>query len=835
MPAVDAGRQGPYYGGTPLQQADVFDVQPLRSILEDRYRLERELGRGGMAQVWLAHDLRHDRPVALKVLRPDLAAAVGAERFLREIHLTARLQHPNILPVLDSGAATGEGGVQLLWYTMPCVEGETLRARLSRERQLPVADALAIVREVADALDCAHQRGIVHRDVKPENILLSGYPPRDRGAVGGWHALLADFGVAKLIAGGGAEASALTSTGLALGTPAYMSPEQAMGDPAVDARTDVYALGCVLYEMLAGEPPYTGPTAQAMVAHRLTDPVPSVRRARESVSPSVEAAVTRALARVPADRFVTAGGFAAALLDRRAGEPAPASRAADGAGRWRRWLLAGALALGLGAGAVWLRPRAPPPDRKPIPLAVLPFRTLGVGGDSGILTVGIPDAIISRLAGVHQLRIRPTSAVLRYQAADPDPQAAARELGVDYVLAGTVQSAADRLRVSVQLLRATDGGALWGAHYDVSRQDLLTLQDSIAERVSGALAVRMNAVEQERLYRRYTDNVAAYEAYLRGRSELARVTEDGTRAGIAAFERALALDSTYALARAGLAMASADMHLRFATGDEVKPWGVRAEREAGRALELDPGLAEAHLARAAVARKADFDWDLTLEETRKALELNPNLDLARYFRAAAFYHLGLMDRAEEELGQVLGVDTQNRSEQLRTTGVVAFLEGRNADAIRNLEATRHLGSRAYTDSYLGQAYFYAGDTLRALQILDSLRPSTSTPASMRSRASRASFSAFRGDRASAERLIGEVVASGYMDHHVAYSLGVAYAQLGRLDDARTWLDRAVTSGFPCYPWYVSDRLLDPFRRDPSGRAFLERLRAQWQAAKARYD
>jgi eukaryotic-like serine/threonine-protein kinase len=800
----------------------VTQVHSLQSILQGRYRFERELGRGGMAQVWIAQDLRHQRPVALKVLRPDIAAAVGADRFLREIRLTARLQHPNILPVLDSGAAIGERGAHLLWYTMPLVEGETLRSRLVRERQLPVSDALAIVREVADALDCAHQHGIVHRDVKPENILL-----------GGGHALLADFGVAKMVAGDWSETGEVTSTGLALGTPAYMSPEQAVGDPSVDARTDVYALGCVLYEMLAGEPPYAGPTPQAIVAHRLSDPVPSVRRLRESVSPTADAALTRALAKVPADRFASAGAFAAAAAQAAVPDATPSP--ARGAGWWRVAAVAGV--LGLIAGALWLRrpTSAAGPDTGPIPLAVLPFKALGITGDSGVLTVGIPDAIITRLAAVHQLRLRPTSAVLRYQSADIDPRAAAQELGVDYVLAGTVQTAADRLRVSVQLLRAADGGALWGAHYDLSRRDLLTLQDSIAERVSGALAVRMNAVEQERLFRRYTDNVAAYEAYLRGRSELARISEDGTRAAVAAFERALALDTTYALARAGLAMASADMHLRFATGAEVQRWGERAERDAARALELDPGLAEAHLARAAVARKADFDWRLTLEETGKALELNPNLDLARYFRAAAFYHLGLLDRADQELSEVQGVDSQNRAEQLRTTGVVAFFHGRNADAVRLLEETRHTSSRAYADSYLGQAYFYGGDTLRAFRILDSLRASTSTPAAMRARSSLASFRAFRGDRASAERLIGEVIGNGYMDHHVAYSLGAAYAQLARLGEARTWLDRAVTSGFPCYPWYASDPLLEPVRRDSSGRAFLERLRAQWNAAKTRYD
>ena len=561
--------------------------------------------------------------------------------------------------------------------------------------------------------------------------------------------------------------------------------------------------------------------------------MPSVRRLRETVPSAVDAALTRALAKVPADRFGSAGAFAAAAAQASAPDASPSL--ARGARWWRVAAVVGA--LGLIGGALWLRRPTPGggPRAGPTPLAVLPFKALGFTGDSGVLTVGIPDAIITRLAAVHQLRLRPTSTVLRYQAADTDPRAAARELGVDYVLAGTVQSAAHRLRVSVQLLRAADGGAVWGAHYDLSRQDLLTLQDSIAERVSGALAVRMNAVEQQRLFRRYTDNVAAYEAYLRGRSELARVSEDGTRAAVAAFERALALDTTYALARAGLAMASADMHLRFATGAEVKLWGERAQREAARALELDPDLAEAHLARAAVARKGDFDWGLTLEETAKALELNPTLDLARYFRAAAFYHLGLVDRAEHELRQVQGVDSQNRAEQLRTTGVVAFLQGRSAEAVRYLEETRHSSSRAYADSYLSQAYFYAGDTLRSFQILDSLRASASTPASMRARSSLASFLAFRGDRTGAERLIGEVIASEYMDHHVAYSLGAAYAQLGRLEDARTWLDRAVTSGFPCYPWYASDPLLEPFRRDRAGRAFLERLQAQWNAARARYD
>ena len=773
-----------------------------------------------MAQVWLARDLRHNRPVALKVLRPELAAAVGPDRFLREIRLTASLQHPNILPVLDSGAGEVDGGAQVLWYTMPCVEGETLRARLAREHQLPVEEALAIAREVADALEGAHGHGIVHRDVKPENILL-----------GGRHALLADFGIAKLVAD---DDGTLTSTGLALGTPAYMSPEQAAGDPSVDGRTDIYALGCVLYEMLVGEPPFTGPTAQVIAARRLTEPVPSVRGLRDTVSPSVETAIRRALAKVPADRFPDAARFGQALEQAARSPTGDSAAAVPPARRWLWWMVAVSTAVLLAA-VLWIRRPASSGNRgSPIDMAVLPFRALGVAGDSGVLTVGVPDAIITRLATIHQLRLRPTTMILRYEGAGTDPRTAARELAVAYVLTGTVQSAAEHLRVSVQLLRGADGTALWGAHYDLARQDLLTLQDSIAERVSRALALRMTAAEQARLYRRYTDQPEAYESYLRGRAQLARMSEEGTRAAIGAFDRALAIDHGYALARSGLAMASADMHLRFATGEEVARWGERAEQEAAQALELDPALAEAHLARAAVARKTDFNWEVVLEESARALELNPSLDLARYFRAAAFYHLGLFDAASSELGQALHADPQNRTEELRTRGVVAFLQGQNAEAARSLEEVRRSSSRAYVDSYLSQAYFYGGDTARALQMLDSLSRSSSAPAAARAGAMLASVSAFRGERARAERLIATVLSAGYMDHHVAYSLGAAYAQLGRFDDATQWLERAVSTGFPCYPWFVRDTLLAPFRQHQASKAFLDRLRATWEDAKARY-
>jgi len=274
---------------------DPDPIAGLNAALADRYIIDRELGRGGMATVYLARDPKHERFLALKTLRPEVAVALGRERFLREIKLAASLQHPNILPVYDSGDAGGT-----LYYVMPFVEGESLRDRLDREPQLPLEDALQIAREVADALSYAHGRDVVHRDIKPENIMMSG-----------GHAIVADFGIARAISAAGGEK--LTETGLAIGTPAYMSPEQSSGMGQVDRRSDIYSLACVLYETLAGQPPFTGPTAQAIMARHSLDAVPRLRIVRETIPDALEAVINRALAKVPADRYSTAEQFAAAL------------------------------------------------------------------------------------------------------------------------------------------------------------------------------------------------------------------------------------------------------------------------------------------------------------------------------------------------------------------------------------------------------------------------------------------------------------------------------------------------------------------------------------------
>jgi serine/threonine protein kinase len=410
----------------------------LKAALADRYTIEREIGRGGMATVYLAEDLKHHRKVAIKVFDPELARALGAERFLREVEITARLNHPHILPLLDSGqigdqtarrpdAVSAPSTVALLFYVMPYVEGETLRERMTREGQLPLDDALEIAREVAAALSYAHSQGVIHRDVKPENVLLSA-----------GEAVVADFGIARAIteAGGGH----LTETGISIGTPVYMSPEQAAGAEKLDGRSDIYSLGCVLYEMLAGEPPYTGPTAQAIMAKKLSDAVPRVSVVRELVPRTVETALTRALAKAPADRFRTAQQFAEVLTS---ADLRPAQMAAGRRGpRLRGWRTAAAAAavVLLGIGGWWgAHHLATPAMRR---LAVLPLASFTNDSTQQYFVQGVHDALIFDLQQAGVSVVGRTS-VLQYAHTEKPIRQIARELGVDGVIEGSVLRAGD--------------------------------------------------------------------------------------------------------------------------------------------------------------------------------------------------------------------------------------------------------------------------------------------------------------------------------------------------------------------------------------------------------
>ena len=399
-----------------------------------------------MATVYLARDLKHDRPVALKVLHPELAGALGADRFLREIKLTARLDHPHILPVFDSGLADG-----LLWYTMPFVDGESLRERLRREGQLPIDDAVRIVAEIADALDCAHGHGVVHRDVKPENVML-----------GGGHARVADFGVARALEAAGEEQ--LTATGLAVGTPAYMAPEQASAGP-VDARTDIYALGCVAYEMLAGEPPYTGPTPQAIIAKRFADPIPSIRRLRPEVPEHVDAAIRRALAGVPADRFASVRGLSEALR----GDHSVASATKPDPRRLvssfrRPWVVVGATVLIVAAaGVAWrlMRPGSPGIER----IAVYPFANRTA--DTSLAALGNLSAdwiarAVARVPGVELVTVPPVMADVSLAEASVGTgrDRLGKAAGAHTMIWGSIYRTGDSLRLVANLTDVSRGSLL---------------------------------------------------------------------------------------------------------------------------------------------------------------------------------------------------------------------------------------------------------------------------------------------------------------------------------------------------------------------------------------
>ncbi|HEV8712110.1 MAG TPA: adenylate/guanylate cyclase domain-containing protein [Candidatus Binatia bacterium] len=467
-----------------------------------------------------------------------------------------------------------------------------------------------------------------------------------------------------------------------------------------------------------------------------------------------------------------------------------------------------------------------------IALAVLPFHVLTALEEIGYLSIGIPDAIITQLANVRQMRLRPTSAILRYENQTMDLQEVGRALKTDNVLSGTVQRVGDRFRVSVQLVRVSDGVPLWGEHYDLAHPDLLGLQDAIARQVTTALKIQMTANERERVSQRYTENIAAYQLYLLGRSHQVRYTKDGTRAAVEAFEAALRLDPNYALAHAGLATASAQMRIRFAPEAEVKSWEDRAKEEAHRALELDPHLAEAHEALAAVYRNAEFDWERTIEESSRALELNPNLDLPHLYRAAAFFHLGLPELVEYEVQMAMEINPGNRVEPLRVQGTADLFDSKFAEAVSLLEQAQKLSEALTANWYLAQAYHYHGEREQAETMLAQLRGSGQVE--RRAQATRASFLAARGEHAQAEELIRAVTAGTYIDHHVAYSLGVTYAQLGQGNQALRWLRNAADTGFPCYPWYERDALLQPLHSNPEFQRFMEELRKSWEVAKARY-
>ena len=666
-----------------LTVSNVTDLHTqLQAGLGTSYTLERELGRGGMATVFLAQDLKHDRPVALKVLHPELAASLGPERFLREIKLAARLQHPHILTVLDSGEASGR-----LWFTMPFVEGESLRDRLRRERQLPVEDAIRIAREAAQGLQYAHSHGVIHRDIKPENLMLT-----DDG-----NTLVADFGIARGLGGGSEEK--LTETGLVVGTPAYMSPEQAGGDRALDGRSDVYSLAAVLYEMLAGEPPFTAPTMQAMIMKRLTEPAPSARAARANLPESVDQAIRKALAPVVADRFGTMAQFAQALQAPIPSITAPASAVApsppaaapatvvtaigaEPVTKRRKFpvaataLVLGVL-IGLGVLFAWRHAAGNGSDSNgQARLAVLPFENLGDSADA-YFAAGVSDAVRGKLTELSQIQVIARGSSVQYAGTRKTPREIATELGVPYLLTGTVRWAKNpdgtsRVQVSPELVEVSGQGAAeskWQQSFEGALTDVFKLQADIAGQVAQAMRVALPGAAQERLAEAPTRDPAAYDAFLRARAATGSGAGNSPaelRRAIAQYQEAVRLDSTFAQAWAELAI---NLILLYSNSAPTQELAQQALAAAKRAILVDSRAAAGHVALGRYYLAVDGDAARAATELEIARKVAPRDATVLAALATTNRSLGQFEKALEYLRSAYTLDPQssNRANQLGWT------------------------------------------------------------------------------------------------------------------------------------------------------------------------
>ena len=556
------------------------------TTFEDRYLIQRELGRGGMAVVYLARDQKHERPVALKVLQPELCHSLQTQRFLHEIKLSASLTHPHIVPVYDSGSHDGQ-----LYYVMAYIEGESLRARLNREGRLPLEEALKIAREVADALDYAHTRGVIHRDIKPENVLL-----------GSGHALVSDFGIARAIS----EAEVGEGTaGHILGTPDYMSPEQISRDVELDGRTDIYSLGCLLFETLAGKPPFGGLTVRSVMLRRLVDPAPSLRSVDGEIPPAIDAAVSRALETEPRDRFPSAAEFSAAIQAR----------------------------------TVSVKHEVAPEAS----IAVLPFANLSADPDTEYFSDGMTEEIINALSQVPSLRVAARTSAFAFKGKSVDAREIGERLRVRTLLEGSVRKAGDQVRVTAQLINASDGYHLWSQSYDRTLADVFAVQDELARSISSNLTRTVTTPPQ--LVAPQTRKPEAYNLYLRGRHAWAQARPQGFAQALTFFQQALELDPNYAHAHAWLGYAYA--MLGFEEFGVLPPEQAipPARAAALRAVDLDDTLPDAHLTRGIVATLYDWDWDLAQREYDRGMALGSSGPAQHWY--ALF--LSIIGHAEEAM------------------------------------------------------------------------------------------------------------------------------------------------------------------------------------------
>jgi TolB-like protein len=784
----------------------------LQDTLGSTLVIERELGGGGMARVFVARDVALGRRVVVKVLPPETGGGVNIDRFKREIALAARLQHPHIVPLLTSGEMHG-----VPYFTMPFVEGESLRARLSRHGELPLAEAARVLREIASALAYAHEQGVVHRDIKPDNVLMSG-----------GSAMVTDFGVAKaLSASSNSECSGVTSLGVALGTPAYMSPEQATADPAIDHRADIYAFGVTAYELLTGQAPFGGRTPQALLAaHVMETPEPITRR-RQSIPAPLGALVMRCLEKRPADRPQSAIEVVRALdaIATPSGglEPTAAVPSMAAPPRWHRTVaIVVALTAIAGAGAVWWTARgshASPSNSNEHSLAVMPFQNAGRDTSGDYFADGMTDELTAALGKIPGVRLAGRAAVFQLRDKQADPQALGTRLHVGALLVGTVSRSGTQMRVTAQLLNAADGLSLWSDRYTGDVKNVFAVQDSIARAIASAMKLALAPPEPAGSASR-TQSVEAHDLYLKGTFYEHQYTEASIRQAIDLFQQAAVKDPKYASPWAGLALAWLNLSDDWVPPREGEP---RAQEAARHALELDSTNADAHAVLALTI--AAYDWDVprALVEARRALTFdaknlmantfvaiaadaatrinvlrksaadNPGNSWATGFMTAAFLAAKQLDSARAWIARERRGDTPNLL-VLRHEAILAAAEGRCADALRMLDEARANGR-------LG------ADTRVECDIK-------------------------LGNRAAALAVVNSLIAQRRRQYLDAFNIVRPYVKLGDMKAALNWADTAFADHSPAFgdPRVLQESYPELLRQ-PRFQVLMEKA-SQWRLAHA---
>jgi eukaryotic-like serine/threonine-protein kinase len=774
-------------------------------VFADRYEIRHAVGRGGAAVVYRARDLKHDRDVALKVLHRELTQSMSADRFAREIGIAAKLTHPNILALYDSGDCGG-----CFYYVTPFIEGESLRDRLERERQLSVREALGIARAVAAALEYAHVRGIVHRDIKPENILLVGGQP-----------LVADFGIARVLEPG--SDARMTSTGMIIGTPTYMSPEQAAGEAAVDHRSDIYSLGCVLYEMLVGAAPFGGPTPQAVIASRFIADAPDVREARPNVPSLLADVVATLLARLPEQRVQTAAELQT-LLD--AVEPEATQltgsllgltrRATPFRRRLRARRAAVAVALAALVAGAWLGRDALPVDRLPFAkarvqtLAVLPLTNLSGDLQQEFVADGLTDALINDLARLPGLNVISRTSVMQYKLVSKPIREIARELNADVLVEGTLTREGDQVVITAALVRGRNEHSIWRDSYTGHADSLLILQRQVGNAVAREIGARIVPAGPQLAVK-----PESHQHYLRGASLAAQWRLDEA---LASFQRAVEIDPANAPAYAALARA----HYFRATFGEVAPLEAFSQmrRAAAAALAQDPGLGEAHGLMALVNTHFDYDWAGAEQHFLRALQLSPSNAQVHHDYAHYLLAMGRGPESIEASRRAVQLDPSNPM-LTSCLGWHSLFENRFAEALRHAGAAQQLMPSFWAQIVQGWALTGLGDQAEAIE---SMREAVGLePELAFTRAALAHALARAGATDEARGLLDELLAESRQGYVSAYDLALVHAGLGENDAALEWLAKAIAERSTFVVHLTWDARLEPLRADRRFSELVQRL------------